>query len=128
MNRQYLEYIPEVGIPAANSHHGQQHHLHKKPECKAASLSNFHDTQACSSWADHVSGSNRCWLKGAIGDALHALSCAVDYNVRWLMRAVVSLVLKGLLLAFVLVRWVAALTAPRAVSEPRAVHTALAPT
>ncbi len=58
MNRQYLEYIPEVGIPAANSHHGQQHHLHKKPECKAASLSNFHDTQACSSWADHVGGSD----------------------------------------------------------------------
>jgi len=27
MNRQYLEYLPEVGTLAANSHHGQQHHL-----------------------------------------------------------------------------------------------------
>ena len=23
---------------------------------------------------------NRCWLKGSMGDALHALSCAVGYN------------------------------------------------
>lgn len=59
MNRQYLEYIPEVGTPAANSHHGQQHYLHQQPECKAASLSNFHNTQTCSSWADHVGGSIR---------------------------------------------------------------------
>ncbi|HEY1535196.1 MAG TPA: IS5 family transposase, partial [Polyangiaceae bacterium] len=32
---------------------------------------------------DHRMG--RCWLKGAIGDALHALSCAAGYNVRWLL-------------------------------------------
>ena len=24
----------------------------------------------------------RCWLQGAIGDALHALCCAVGYNIR----------------------------------------------
>ena len=41
---------------------------------------------------------NRCWLKGSLGDALHALSCAVGYNLRWLMRAVVRLGLRGLLL------------------------------
>lgn len=29
---------------------------------------------------------DRCWLQGAEGDALHALSCALGYNVRWLMR------------------------------------------
>jgi IS5 family transposase len=33
-----------------------------------------------------------------MGDALHALSCAVGYNLRWLMRAVVRLGLRGLLL------------------------------
>lgn len=33
---------------------------------------------------------DRCWLKGAIGDALHAISCAVGYNVRWLMRAMLA--------------------------------------
>ena len=54
MNRQYLEYLPEVGIPAANSHHGQQHQLHKQPECKAANLSNCHDDETCFPWADHV--------------------------------------------------------------------------
>ena len=41
---------------------------------------------------------NRCWLAGATGDALHALCCAVGYNLRWLMRAVVRLGLRGLLL------------------------------
>jgi transposase, IS5 family len=34
---------------------------------------------------------DRCWLQGALGDALHAISCAVGYNLRWLMRAVVRL-------------------------------------
>ena len=33
----------------------------------------------------------RCWLPGALGDALHALSCAAGYNIRWLMRAIVRL-------------------------------------
>ena len=33
---------------------------------------------------------DRCWLKGALGDALHAISCAAGYNIRWLMRAIVA--------------------------------------
>ena len=28
---------------------------------------------------------DRCWLKGAVGDVPHALSCAAGYNVRWLL-------------------------------------------
>ena len=32
--------------------------------------------------ADHRM--DRCWLHGASGDALHALSCALGYNIRWL--------------------------------------------
>ena len=36
--------------------------------------------------ADHRM--DRCWLQGATGDALHALCCAADYNIRWLMRAI----------------------------------------
>jgi len=35
--------------------------------------------------ADHRM--DRCWLQGQTGDALHALSCALGYNIRWLMRA-----------------------------------------
>lgn len=57
MNRQYLEYIPEIGTPAANSHHGQQQPLHQQPGCKAANPSNHHDVNACSPWADHVGDS-----------------------------------------------------------------------
>ena len=34
---------------------------------------------------------DRCWLKGALGDALHAVSCAAGYNLRWLLRAVARL-------------------------------------
>ena len=34
---------------------------------------------------------DRCWLQGAVGDALHAVSCAAGYNLRWLMRAVADL-------------------------------------
>jgi IS5 family transposase len=33
----------------------------------------------------------RCWLQGAIGDALHAISCAAGYNIRWLLRAIARL-------------------------------------
>jgi IS5 family transposase len=36
--------------------------------------------------ADHRM--DRCWLQGAVGDALHALCCAAGYNIRWLLRAI----------------------------------------
>jgi IS5 family transposase len=42
---------------------------------------------------------DRCWLQGAIGDALHALSCAAGYNIRWLLRAIARLGLSGLFYA-----------------------------
>ncbi len=34
---------------------------------------------------------DRCWLQGATGDALHAISCAAGYNIRWLLRAIAAL-------------------------------------
>ena len=34
---------------------------------------------------------DRCWLKGALGDALHTISCAAGYNLRWLLRAIARL-------------------------------------
>ena len=40
---------------------------------------------------------DRCWLKGQLGDALHAVLCAAGYNLRWLMRAMVR---QGLAVAF----------------------------
>ena len=39
---------------------------------------------------------DRCWLHGAMGDALHALSCAAGYNIRWLLWAITRLGLGGL--------------------------------
>ena len=34
---------------------------------------------------------DRCWLQGALGDALHSISCAAGYNLRWLLRAIARL-------------------------------------
>ena len=34
---------------------------------------------------------DRCWLQGALGDALHSISCAACYNLCWLLRAIASL-------------------------------------
>ena len=47
--------------------------------------------------ADHRM--DRCWLAGAIGDALHAVLCAAGYNLKWLLRAIVRCRIKPLFLA-----------------------------
>jgi len=47
--------------------------------------------------ADHRM--DRCWLQGAVGDALHALCCAAGYNIRWLLRAITRLGLGALFCA-----------------------------
>lgn len=47
--------------------------------------------------ADHRM--DRCWLKAADGDALHAVLCAAGFNIRWLLRAIARLGLPGFLLA-----------------------------
>ena len=52
--------------------------------------------------ADHRMDRN--WLKGSAGDALHALCCAVGYNIKWLMRAIARLGLQGFLLGLDLLR------------------------
>lgn len=31
---------------------------------------------------------DKCWLKSADGDALHAVLCAAGFNIRWLLRAI----------------------------------------
>ena len=47
----------------------------------------------------HLKSDNRmgrCWLQGALGDALHTISCAAGYNLRWLLRAIARLGLGSL--------------------------------
>ena len=48
---------------------------------------------------------DRCWLAGSIGDALHTVLCAAGYNLRWLMRAVARLGLKGFFALIALILW-----------------------
>lgn len=39
-------------------------------------------------------GRLRCWLKGATGDALHAVLRAAGFNLRWLLRAIARMGIK----------------------------------
>ena len=48
----------------------------------------------------------RCHLIGSLGDTLHAIACAAGYNIRWLMRAMLRLGLKGLFAPLNLWLWV----------------------
>ena len=70
----------------------------------------------------HVKHDNRmirCYLHGSIGDALHAIalgysvSCAAGYNIRWLMRAIMRLGLRGLFACVFLASWISTLARPR---------------
>lgn len=54
-------------------------------------------------------GLRRNWLKGAIGDAINPVLAAAGYNVRWLMRAIARMGLRGLFALLALCRSVAAL-------------------
>ena len=68
----------------------------------------------------HVKHDNRmirCYLKGRIGDALHAMSCAAGYNIRWLMRAIMRLGLRGLFAFAFLSAW---FTDMRRIGSPKA--------
>ena len=50
--------------------------------------------QATEPMIGHAKSGNRmdrCWLQGAIGDALHALSWAAGYHIRGLLRAIARL-------------------------------------
>jgi IS5 family transposase len=62
---------------------------------------------------------NRCWLKGATGDALHAVLCAVGYNLRWVLRAIARLHLNPGFLRWL---WMALLKAHKAIMLDKAAH------
>ena len=53
---------------------------------------------------------DRCWLSGSSGDALHAVLCAVGFNIRWLLRAIAAKGLAALLWVFSQVELYAACT------------------
>jgi len=57
---------------------------------------------------------DRCWLQGALGDALHSISCAAGYNLRWLLRAIARLGIEALFLRLLQ----AALSQQRAIEAP----------
>ena len=60
---------------------------------------------------------SRCHLIGSLGDALHAIACAAGYNIRWLMRAMLRLGLKGLFAPLILWLWATLTLRWRAIGE-----------
>lgn len=68
----------------------------------------------------HDNAMDRYWLIGPTGDALHAVLCAAGYNIRWLLRAIVRLGLRGLLApVLVLLAWLlATMSAPLRTASP----------
>ena len=48
---------------------------------------------------------DRNWLKGEIGDAIHAVLCAAGYNIRWLMRAIIAGIISPVYLSLMLGHW-----------------------
>ena len=67
----------------------------------------------------------RCWLKGSQGDAIHALLCAVGFNIRWLLRAIVRKGLKGFFARLILLRLWLAQSALAAVAPTTAARAAV---
>jgi IS5 family transposase len=55
--------------------------------------------------ADHRM--DRCWLKGAEGDALHAALCAAGFNIRWLLRAIAVQAAKAAKAFYFVLLWLA---------------------
>ncbi len=79
--------------------------------------------QAIEPMIGHAKSDNRmdrCWLKGALGDALHALSCALGYNIRWLMRAIVRLGIGVVFLRLLLATLMAPMARPSSVRSSHA--------
>jgi IS5 family transposase len=66
---------------------------------------------------------DRCWLQGALGDALHAISCAAGYNLRWLMRAIVRLGIRPLFLRLLRCALLRPFTAPTAIGSQTSIRT-----
>jgi IS5 family transposase len=44
---------------------------------------------------------DRNWLKGEVGDAIHAVLCAAGYNIRWLMRAILAGIISPVYLSLI---------------------------
>jgi hypothetical protein len=61
---------------------------------------------------------DRCWLQGALGDALHSISCAAGYNLRWLLRAIARLGIGAVFLRLLQ----AALSPPWTTGTPQRFH------
>ena len=66
---------------------------------------------------------DRCYLKGEMGDRLHAVLCAAGYNIRWLLRMIAKKGLRAFLSLLLRLLRLAAMGAKMLV--PRSSHACL---
>lgn len=93
---QLKHVVADLGFRGVDADNPGKHIIHRG---KFKSLSRQHRgwlrrRQAVEPAIGHLKSDHRmdrCWLQGALGDALHAVSCAAGYNVRWLLRAIARL-------------------------------------
>jgi IS5 family transposase len=96
---QIKDVVVDLGFRGVDADNPGKQIIHRG---KFKSLSREHKAwlrrrQAVEPAIGHLKSDNRmdrCWLQGALGDALHAVGCAAGFNVRWLLRAIVRLGLK----------------------------------
>ena len=95
LGRRPTQAIVDLGFRGVDAHNPGVEIIHRG---KYKSLTNeqrrwLKRRQAIEPMIGHTKADNRmdrCWLQGALGDALHALGCAAGYNVRWLLRAIAT--------------------------------------
>lgn len=93
---QIKHVVVDLGFRGVDADNPDKHIVHRG---KFKSLSRQHRDwlrrrQAVEPAIGHLKSDHRmdrCWLQGALGDALHAVSCAAGYNLRWLLRAIARL-------------------------------------
>jgi IS5 family transposase len=90
------EVIADLGFRGVDADNPGKHIIHRgwyktmSPQQKAW----LRRRQAVEPAIGHLKSDHRmdrCWLQGALGDALHTISCAAGYNLRWLLRAITRL-------------------------------------
>jgi transposase, IS5 family len=83
-------------VPAQTVHGGRYKTLKKQ---QRRWLKRHQAVEPAISHLKHDHRMDRCWLRGSIGDAPHAVLCAAGFNIRWRLRAIARRGLAAVLFA-----------------------------
>lgn len=96
------DVVVDLGFRGLDVHNPDVQIIHRgkfqEPAGAAAALARETPSGGAGHWhLKQDNGMDQCWLPGVTGDSLHVVLCSAGYNIRWLLRAIVSLGLWGLL-------------------------------